>query len=65
MINFHDPDDPEFVGNIAIDNPWEFIHKVRAGQPGTAMPSSIVLGWSLQDVIDVLTFAQSLPTEAP
>jgi thiosulfate dehydrogenase len=61
LINFHDPDDPEFVGNIAVDNPWEFIHKVRAGQPGTAMPSSIDLGWSLQDVIDVLTFAQSLP----
>jgi thiosulfate dehydrogenase len=65
MINFHDPDDPEFVGNIAVDNPWEFIHKVRAGQPGSAMPSAIANGWSMQDVIDVLTFAQGLPTEAP
>ncbi len=64
-INFHDPDEPEFVGNIAVDNPWEFIHKVRAGQPGTLMPASLDLGWTLQDVIDVLTFAQSLPTEAP
>lgn len=65
LINFHDPEEPEFVGTIALDNPWEFIHKVRAGQPGTGMPSSIDNGWSMQDVVDVLTFAQSLPTEAP
>jgi thiosulfate dehydrogenase len=64
-INFHDPDDPEFVGNIAIDNPWEFIHKVRAGQPGTGMPAGIDNDWTMQEVIDLLTFAQTLPTEAP
>lgn len=64
-INFHDEEEPEFVGNIALDNPWEFIHKVRAGQPGTAMPSAIDAGWSLQDVVDVLTYSQALPTEAP
>jgi thiosulfate dehydrogenase len=64
-LNFGDDDDPEYVGTIAIDNPWEFIHKVRAGQPGTPMPSAIDLGWILQEVVDVLTFAQTLPTEAP
>lgn len=64
-INFGGADDPEYVGNIAVDNPWEFIHKVRVGQPGTSMPAANDSGWSLQDVIDVLTFAQSLPTEAP
>jgi thiosulfate dehydrogenase len=64
-LNFGSDDDPDYVGTIAIDNPWEFIHKARAGQPGTSMPSAIDLGWSLQDVIDVLAFAQSLPTEAP
>lgn len=66
-INFHDPEEPEYVGTIAIDNPWEFIHKVRVGQPGSdpPMPSAILSGWSMQDVIDVLTFAQTLPTEAP
>ncbi len=62
-INFHDPAEPEYVGNIAVDNPWEFIHKVRAGQPGTAMPSAIDAGWSMQDVIDVLAYSQTLPTE--
>jgi thiosulfate dehydrogenase len=64
-LNFHDPEEPEYVGNIAVDNPWEFFHKVRAGQPGTPMPSAIDLGWSLQDVLDVLTFAQGLPTDPP
>jgi thiosulfate dehydrogenase len=64
-INFHDPDDPEYVATIALDNPWEFIHKVRAGQPGTAMPSAIDNGWSFQDVVDVLAYAQTLPTDPP
>jgi len=64
-INFGSDDDPTYVSTVALDNPWEFIHKVRAGQPGTSMPSSIDLGWTLQEVIDVLTFAQTLPTEAP
>jgi mono/diheme cytochrome c family protein len=64
-INFGDEDDPVYVGTVSLDNPWEFIHKVRAGQPGTRMPSGIDLGWSMQDVVDILTYAQSLPTEAP
>lgn len=62
-INFGSDDEPEYVGTIAIDNPWEFIHKVRAGQPGTRMPSGIELGWSIQEVIDVLSYSQTLPTE--
>jgi len=64
-LNFGDDEEPEYVGTIAADNPWEFIHKVRAGQPGTRMPSAIDLGWSLQEVIDLLSYTQTLPTEAP
>ena len=64
-VNFGDEDEPEYVGTIAADNPWEFIHKVRLGQPGTPMPAAVDSGWSLQDVVDVLTFAQTLPTAAP
>ena len=62
-LNFGGADDPEYVGTIAIDNPWEFFHKVRAGQPGSnpAMPSAIANGWTLQDTLDVLSFAQTLP----
>jgi thiosulfate dehydrogenase len=62
-LNFGDDDDPEYVGTIAVDNPWEFFHKVRAGQPGTQMPSAIANGWTLDDVLDVLSFAQTLPSE--
>lgn len=61
LINFGDETAPEFVGTIAIDNPWEFFHKVSFGQPGTAMPSGFENGWSLEDIANVLAYAQSLP----
>ncbi len=63
QLNFGDDAEPEYLGTIAAGNPWEFFHKVRFGQPGTSMPSAIVNGWSLQQVLDVLTFAQTLATE--
>jgi hypothetical protein len=50
------------VGTIATDNPWEFFHKIRVGQPGTNMPAAIKIGWSLEDVLNVLGFAQTLPS---
>ncbi len=64
QINFGDEEEPEYLGTIALANPWEFFHKVRYGQPGSnpAMPSAIAAGWSLDDVRDVIAFAQSLPT---
>jgi thiosulfate dehydrogenase len=66
-LNFGSEDEPEYVGTIALDNPWEFVHKVRTGQPGSEppMPAAIEKGWSPQDIIDLLAFAQSLPTESP
>ncbi len=42
-INFHDPDDPEWVGTIAVENPWEPMHEARFGQPGTAPPCPVGL----------------------
>ncbi len=62
-LNFGKPDRPEYVGTIAKDNPWEFVHKVRMGQPGSnpAMPSGMEMGWKLQDVLDILAYSQSLP----
>lgn len=37
-INFSDkPAEPEYVGTIASDNPWEMLHKIRNGQPGAVM----------------------------
>ncbi len=62
-INFGDLHEPEFVGHIATDNPWEFIHKVRYGQAGWPMPSAIRNGWSEQDIANVMAYARGLPTE--
>ena len=38
---------------IANDNPWEFQHKVRFGQPGSTMPVAISGGATNQDVADL------------
>jgi thiosulfate dehydrogenase len=62
-INFGDADDPEFVGTIAVGNPWEFIHKVKNGQPGTRMPSATIDQWSDKTILDLLSFAQTLPKD--
>jgi mono/diheme cytochrome c family protein len=63
-LNFGDEAAPEYVGTIAIDNPWEFWHKVSFGQPDEVqMLSGRRLGWTPQDIADVLTFAQTLPGE--
>ncbi|MDO8751429.1 MAG: c-type cytochrome [Dehalococcoidia bacterium] len=62
QINFGSATAPEYLGTVAADNPWETLHKIRFGQPGTAaMPSATSLGWSLQDALDVLAHAQTLP----
>ena len=37
-INFKTADDPEYVGTVARENPWELLHKIRNGQPGSRMP---------------------------
>lgn len=50
---------------LADANPVEFVHKIRFGQPDTLMPSSIDVGWTDQEVIDVLGYAQTLPLVVP
>ena len=62
-INFAAGDEKEFVGTIASDNPWEFMNKATFGQPGEQMPSGLRLGFSWQDIVDLMTYAQTLPTE--
>lgn len=63
VFNFGSVDAPEYVGTIAADNPWEFWHKVSFGQPNTNMPSALKNGWPMQDIADVLAYAQTLPGE--
>jgi len=64
-FNFGSDEEPDYVSTIALDNPWEFLHKVRAGQPGTNMPASMDGDWNMDDLLDLLAFAQTLPIEAP
>jgi len=63
-INFAGGDEEEYVGTVAADNPWEFQHKVRFGQPGADpnMPNWIDAGATLDDVADLGAYAQTLPT---
>lgn len=61
-LNFDDGE--VFVGTLAADNPWEIFNKISYGQPNTpGMPVGISLGWSWQDIVDVLAYLQTLPIE--
>jgi len=64
-INFKSEEKPEFIGTVTNKNPWEFIHKVRAGQPGTRMSSGIINKWSMDDLLHLLRYTMTLPEERP
>ncbi len=58
-----DPEYEDFVGLIAVDNPWELLHKIRFGQPATKMPRGVDADVTIQQLKDLGSFSQSLPTE--
>jgi mono/diheme cytochrome c family protein len=60
-MNFGDEDDPEYVGTVAVNNPWEALHKIRFGQPGVGMVSLSVL--AVQEQVNILSYIQTLPTK--
>jgi len=57
------PLDEGGVGDVARDNPWEALHKIRWGHPGSSpeMPSAVNNGLSIDDQTDILTYIQTLP----
>lgn len=57
-INFGSVSDPEYLGTVAVYNPWEMLHKIRFGQPGAAMPSWVAAGGSTQGAADIGRHAQ-------
>jgi thiosulfate dehydrogenase len=61
FINFSSGPTPSYVGTVANQNPWEFLHKVRFGHPGSPMPATDLLGWSAQFAADISAYAASLP----
>ena len=50
---------------MLIKTPWEFIHKVRAGQPGTRMSSGIINKWTSEDLLHLLKYTRTLPKVRP
>jgi len=60
-INHGTAQKPVYVGTAANKNPWETVHKIRWGHPGTQMISLLFLG--LKDQLDVLSFCKTLPEE--
>ena len=58
QIDFGDGDG---MGALSNGNPWETLHKIRFGQPSSSMPAGVKNGWSIQDAVDVLGYAQTLP----
>ena len=60
-INFKTVEAPQYLGDIAVANPWEFLHKALYGQPGeSGMPPVSTRGWDDQDLTDLLAYVQSL-----
>lgn len=58
QLNFGDADDPEYLGTIAVGNPWEFFHKVKYGHPGSSMPNATDNDLTLEDMRDILAYSQ-------
>jgi len=59
MMNFGNDEQPEYLGTIANDSPWELLHKIRNGQPGMPMPALGAL--TPQEQVDILAYVQTLP----
>ena len=60
-MNFKTEEKPEYVGTVAVKNPWEALHKIRFGQPGVGMVALTVL--DIEDLVDILAYTQTLPTK--
>lgn len=60
-IDFDPDDGSQGVGFLANDNPYEVLHKIRWGNPGSIMPSMVGNGVSASDISDILAYCQTLP----
>ncbi|MEK6256376.1 MAG: hypothetical protein N2C13_03540 [Chloroflexota bacterium] len=64
-LNFDTAGTPEFIGDLALENPWKFIHRVRFGRPLSEFHAFENVGLSLQNITDALTYSQTLPPADP
>ena len=70
-INFKDDQSPEFVGTVAVKNPWEAMHKLRNGHPGAFVRMMMMRKpmphmhdkISFEQQLDLLAYLQTLPVK--
>lgn len=64
LVDMGEGEGPVYIGTYALADPWKYVHKTRFGQPGlSGMPATEGRGWTMEDVIAVLGYSQSLPVE--
>jgi thiosulfate dehydrogenase len=57
-INFGTPQAPEYLGTIAVYEPFHFLHRTRMGFPGTPMQGWLANGGTDQGVADIGRYVQ-------
>lgn len=66
-INFKDDDNPEYLGTVAVKNPWEGIHKIRYGHPGAFLRGKRMPHMfdkiSLEEQLSLLAYLQTFPVK--
>lgn len=66
QINFGNVQKPLYLGDLAIADPWQTLHKIRFGTPTSeGMPAYEDLDWPLPMIADVLAYTQTLPRGNP
>jgi len=57
-INFGTPQAPEYLGTVAVYEPFHFLHRVRMGFPGIPMQGWLANGGTDQGAADIGRYAQ-------
>lgn len=66
LINFGTQSNPMYLGDMAVAEPWQTMHKIRFGTPTSQrMPAYEAEDWSLRMMADVLAYSQTLPRGNP
>ncbi|MCL5428290.1 MAG: c-type cytochrome [Chloroflexi bacterium] len=66
QINFGNAQNPLYLGDLAVADPWQSLHKIRFGTPTSErMPAYEDEDWSLSMMADVLAYTQTLPRGNP
>ncbi len=66
QINFGNTQNPLYLGDMAVADPWQSLHKIRFGSPTSdRMPAYEDEDWSLSMIANVLAYTQTLPRGNP